>query len=634
VILRLLVLIFIWPLLSASAFALYVEPDMLKEKVAAGELPPVDQRVPAKPRIIDVKAMGREPGQYGGTARMIIGGQRDIRYMTIFGYARLIGYDERLNLTPDILLSYDVEDGRIFTFHLRPGHKWSDGQPLSTEDFRFSWEDVLNNEDLSPGGLSPYLLANGKPPKFEIIDDLTARYSWDAPNPDFLPQLASAQPLRLAVPAHYLKQFHKKYQDKDKLEELVKKNKAKNWKQLYTRKAQAYRPENPDLPTLEPWRNTTPLPAEQIVFERNPYYHRVDENGRQLPYIDRFELDISSSSLIPAKTGAGESDLQGTAIEFDDYTFLKEAEKGHPIKVSLWERTQGARIALFPNLNYEDPVWRKVLQDVRFRRALSLAIDRREINMAVFFGLANASANTVLPASPLYRAEYAEAWIKHDPDLANKLLDEMGLDKRDEDGFRLLPDGRTAQVVVESAGEGRMDSDALELIKDYWREIGIDLFTRASQLDLFRSRILAGQTMMSISSGIDNGIPTADMNPGELAPVIHDQLQWPHWGMYYETAGEKGSAPTLPAAIELMNLYKEWQEAATSEKRAEVWHRMLSVYTDNVFSIGIVNATLQPIVASAKLKNIPAKGLYSFNPTSYFGVYLPDTFWFDRGSQQ
>ena len=629
---RLLAFLLLWPIVTGAAFAAYLEPDVLTEKVAKGDLPPVDQRLPAEPRRIDVKAMGREPGQYGGTARMIIGSQRDIRYMTIFGYARLVSYDEHLDLKPDILLSYDVEQGRIFTFHLRPGHKWSDGHPLTSEDFRYSWEDVLNNDDLSPGGLSPYLLVNGKSPKFEIVDDLTVRYTWDSPNPDFLPQLAAAQPLRLAMPAHYLKQFHKKYQSKEKLEELVKKNKAKNWKQLHIRKSQSYRPENPDLPTLDPWRNTTNLPAEQIVFERNPYFHRVDENGRQLPYIDRFELNISSSTLIPAKTGAGESDLQGTDIQFDDYTFLKEAENEHPIKVDLWQRTQGSRIALLPNLNYEDSVWRNVLQDVRFRRALSLAINRREINMAVFFGLATPSADTVLPASPLYRPQYAEAWIKHDPDLANRLLDEMGLDKRDSEGFRLLPDGRSAQVIVESSGQGRTESDVLELVTDYWRAIGIDLFIRTSQVDLFRSRVMAGQTMISIWSGIDNGIPTADMNPGNLAPITHSQLQWPQWGMHYETRGEKGSAPNVPAADELMQLYNQWELAATTEQRAEIWHRMLSLYTDNVFSIGIVNATLQPVVVSAKLRNVPAKGLYSFDPTCYFGVYMPDTFWFEGGS--
>src|SRR5437764_3488534 len=123
------------------------------------------------------------------------------------------------------------------------------------------------------------------------------------------------------------------------------------------------------------------------------------------------------------------------------------------------------------------------------------------------------------------------------------------------------------------------------------------------------------------------------MDSSELVPVSSEQLEWPHWGMYFETGGAKGTAPTVTTAVELVNLYRQWQSAATSEERAQVWHRILSVYTDNVFSIGIVNATLQPVVVSSKLKNVPVKGLYSFNPTCYFGVYMPDIFWFGRGSQ-
>ena len=278
--------------------------------------------------------------------------------------------------------------------------------------------------------------------------------------------------------------------------------------------ARQYRPENPDLPTLDPWRNTTKPPAEQFVFERNPYFHRVDENGLQLPYIDQFVLNVSSSSIIPAKTGAGESDLQFTGIDFADYTFLKDAEKRYPVKVNLWKRTQGSRVALLPNLNCADEVWRPLLQDARVRRALSLAIDRREINMAVFYGLGKESADTVLPESPLFKPEYQKAWIAHDPDQANALLDEVGLTERDDDGIRFLPDGRPAQIIVESAGESTLETDVLELVTDHWSKIGISLFIRTSQRDIFRSRAIAGEIMMAIWSGIDNGVPTADMNPG------------------------------------------------------------------------------------------------------------------------
>jgi peptide/nickel transport system substrate-binding protein len=601
------------------------EPEFFKSQLDEGKLPPVAERLPRMPRIVKVTSMGRQPGKHGGTVRTLIGSQKDIRLMTIYGYARLVGYDETLTLQPDILESFTSEEDRVFTFRLREGHKWSDGSLLTSEDFRYCWEDIINNEDL--GGVDTALMVDGKGPVFEVVDTLTVRYTWHAPNPDFLPKLAAPQALSLVVPAAYLKQFHKNYQDEAKLEELMKQNKAKKWTSLHIRMARQYRPENPDLPTLDPWRNTTKPPAEQFVFERNPFFHRVDENGLQLPYIDRFVLNVSSSSIIPAKTGAGESDLQAINLDFTDYAFLKDAEKRYPVKVSLWKKTLGARLALLPNQNTGDAVWRPLLRDVRVRRALSLAIDRREINMAVFYGLATPSADTVLPESPLFRPEYAQAWIEHDPAQANALLDEAGLNLRDDDGIRILPDGRPAQIIIESAGESTLETDVLELVADHWRNVGLALFIRNSQRDVFRSRALAGQIMMSIWSGIDNGVPTADMNPGQLAPTADDQLQWPVWGAHYVSHGEIGEAPDMPEAAELMRLLKEWRHTVTTPERAAIWHKMLSIYTQQVFSIGIVNATQQPILATTRLRNLPKEALYGFDPTCYFGVYMPDTFW-------
>ncbi len=603
------------------------EPAFLRDLVKAGELPPVAERLPRVPRVINITELGGVPGRHGGTIRMIIGSQKDIRLMTIYGYARLVGYSRELQFEPDILESFEIAEERIFTFRLREGHRWSDGVPLSTEDFRYCWEDVLNNEDLSSGGLPMNLLVDGEGPLFEIVDPLTIRYTWTKPNPDFLPSLASPQPLGLALPAHYLKQFHKKHQSEEKLAELMKKNKTKKWTGLHIKMSRQYRPENPDLPTLDPWRNRTAPPAEQFVFERNPFFHRVDENGLQLPYIDKVVLSVSSSAIIPAKTGAGESDLQATGIDFTDYTFLKDSEKRYPVKVTLWKKTQGSRFAILPNLNYGDDGWRAVLRDVRFRRALSVAIDRNEINMASFFGLAKVSADTVLPESPLYRPEFAKAWIQFDPDLANALLDEMGLDKRDDDGIRLLPDGRSAQLIVETAGESTLETDVLELVTDHWLKVGLALFIRTSQRDIFRSRALAGQIMLSLWSGIDNGLPTADMSPDQLAPTAEDELQWPLWGVHYATGGAQGTAPDLPEVVELMRLLGEWKGSETTEERTRAWEQMLSIYTEQVFSIGIVNQTLQPILSSARLRNLPESALYGFDPTSYLGVYKPDTFW-------
>ncbi|MDX0629983.1 ABC transporter substrate-binding protein [Sinorhizobium medicae] len=604
--------------------------DPLAALVQEGKLPAVGERLPKTPRVINVAGMGRKAGRHGGTIRSLIGSAKDIRLMTIYGYARLVGYDEELNLQPDVLESYETVEDRIFTFHLREGHRWSDGTPLTAEDFRYCFEDVLLNEDLSPAGLPTSMVMDGQAPKFEIVDERTVRYSWPMPNPVFLQELAAPQPLIVAMPSAYLKQFHKKYQEEDKLKTLLKEQRVKRWSQLHMRMARSYRPENPDLPTLDPWRNTTPLPAEQFVFERNPYYHRVDENGLQLPYIDRFVLSVSSSALIPAKTGTGESDLQANGIDFVDYTYLKDAEKRYPVEVKLWKKTSGSRLALLPNLNCADPLWRALLRDVRVRRALSLAIDRREINMAAFYGLTKESADTVLPESPLFRPEFATAWIAHDPEQANALLDAAGLAKRGSDGIRILPDGRKAQIVVETAGESTLDTDVLQLITDYWREVGISLFIRTSQRDTFRSRAVGGEIIMSIWFGIDNGVPTADMSPHQLAPTADDQLQWPVWGLNYISHGEMGETPDLPAVVELLELLKRWRHSADDAERADIWRKMLSIYTDQVFSIGLVNSSLQPILVTKKLRNFPEEGLWGFDPTSYFGAYKPDTFWLEQ----
>ena len=617
-------------LMPQKLLAAYQQSDFIEELEVP--LPPVEERLPKNPRVVNLGASGKLPGIHGGTIRMLIGGQRDIRYMPMISYARLVGYNEKLELQADLVESFEVKDERVFTFRLREGHRWSDGSEFTSEDFRYVWEDMFHNKKLHKGGIPSNLKINGKGPRFEVIDRLTVRYSWEDPNPDFLTDLASPSPLRIMQPADYLKQFHASYQSKDKLDAFIAKERVEDWVALHQRMSRTVRPENPDLPTLDAWRNRTAPPAGRFVFERNPYYHRVDENGRQLPYVDRVLLDVSSSDLIAAKTGTGEADLQFTNLDFADYTFLKNAEERYPITVDLWKRIQGSRVCLIPNLNCKDNVWRNVWRDVRVRRALSLAINRREINKAVFFGLAQESADTVLPASPLYQERYRTAWAEFDPARANQLLDEAGLDKRDSDGLRLLPDGRSAKVIVESMGENSVEGDVLELIRDYWLEIGFRIFVRTSQRELVRRRVKGGDTIMTVGQGIDNGVPTADMSPKEFAPTTDDQLQWPLWGLHAMSGGSDGTQPDIPEVIALYELLLAWRTSETAAERKAIWHQMLSICSDQVFTIGTVNSTLQPLVRARQLRNLPSDGLYGFDPMSYLGVYMPDTFWYDRNA--
>jgi peptide/nickel transport system substrate-binding protein len=610
---------------AQSAWAALQETPYFVDAVTSGKLPPVNERLPSAPALAELERIGRP----GGDLRMLMSSAKDSRMMVVYGYARLVAYTPALAIVPDMLLAVDVEEGRIFTLHLRPGHKWSDGEPFTAEDFRYWFEDVASNADLSSAGLPPQMLAGGEPPKFEVIDDTTVRYTWANPNPLFLPALAGPDPMFIYRPAHYLKQFHAKYAKKDKLADLVKAAGMRNWAALHTKADSMYKNDNPDLPSLEPWVLKTKPPADRLVFERNPYYYRVDGAGHQLPYIDRIMVSVADSKIIPAKTGAGESDLQARYLRFDDYTFLKAGEEGGGYKVKLWRTGPGSQLALYPNLNAADPVWRALIRDVRFRRALSLAVDRHELNQALYFGLAIEGQNTVLPQSPLFRSEY-RAYANYDLDQANKLLDEVGLTKRDAEGMRVLSDGRPAAIIVEDSGESTEKSDVLELIRDSWRRVGIQLYSKPSQLTLFRRRVFSGEALMSLDKGLENGLATASMSPAELAPTAQIQLQWPKWGEYAETKGKSGEPPDMPAAIKLNQLNDSWLAATTETDQAKIWHEMLDIWSDQVFSIGLIAGVLQPIVINDRLRNVPYDGIYNWDPGAHFGIYKPDGFWFNK----
>ncbi|MGE0119349.1 MAG: ABC transporter substrate-binding protein [Dongiaceae bacterium] len=610
----------------------FSESPALGERVAKGELPPVQERLPKVPAVAAMAWPGQTLGKPGGEMTLVMASSKDTRLMVVYGYARLVAYDPNFKLTPDILESFEVEDGRIFTFRLRPGHKWSDGQPFTTEDFRYYWEDVANNPDLSPSGVPVQLLVDGEAPKVELIDETTVRYSWSKPNPQFLPALAGPSPLYIFRPSHYLKQFHGKHVDAQKLQEMLEETGQHSWAALHNRIDNMYRNDSPNLPTLEPWVLATKPPSERFVFKRNPYYYRVDAQGVQLPYIDSVAVQVADSKLIPAKVAAGDADLAARYLRFDNFTLLKESEANGNYRVLLWNTAWGSQVTLYPNLNNNDPAWRTLLRDVRFRRALSLAIDRSEINDVIYLGLATEGANSVLPQSPLFDESYLAAWSEFDIDQANSLLDEIGLTARNDKGVRLLPDGRPIEIFIEMTGQSPEEADVLELIGDTWRQAGISLFTKPSERDTVRNRVFSGEAAMSVWTGLENGLPTADMLPWELAPTTQQQLQWPMWGQYVETKGEAGEQVDLPEAQKLDELLKQWSQASDTAGREAIWREMLGIFTDQVYTIGTVSGVPQPVVVSNQLHNVPEQGIYSWDPGAHFGIYKPDCFWIDESA--
>jgi peptide/nickel transport system substrate-binding protein len=611
----------------AEAFTARESP-ALRAAVEAGDLPPAAARAPDEPLIVDLASRGRVQGTQGGVLRTIFTRAKDIRYMVVYGYARLVGYDAHYDLQPDILRAVDEEGGRRFTLHLRAGHRWSDGHPFTTEDFRYWWQDVANNPMLSPAGPPELMVAGGAAAEVTIVDETTLIVEWPVPNPRFLPAMAQARPPFIYRPAHYMKRFHADYADKATLGPELERTRSRNWAQLHNKMDEMYNFDNPELPTLQPWMNTSSKNGQRYVLQRNPYYHRFDASGVQLPYIDTVDVAIAAAGLVASKVTLGESDLQVRSLGFSDAPVLKKGEATGDYNVLIWANGAASEIALYPNLNYIDPGFRALFREADFRRALSLGVDRRAINKSLFYGLADERAMAPLDSSPFHDEAQAKAWAAHDPERANQMLDDLGLTERDGDGTRLLPDGRPLEIVVESAGERGVESDAMELVAESWRELGIRLIYRPVDRDILRNSAYQGASMMPVWFGWNNGLPTPDAPPTELAPVDQANFSWPMWGQNFQTKGAAGEAPDMEHPRRLLELFNEWSAATGPDGRAAAWREMLAIHADQIYGIGLVSGAPQPVVVSTRLRNVPQKAIWAWDPGAHMGVHRMDEFFF------
>jgi peptide/nickel transport system substrate-binding protein len=539
-----------------------------------------------------------------------------------------VGYGPDYELYPDILRDVEVLDDRRYTLHLRPGHRWSDGAPFTSDDFRYWWENIVNNPAITPTGPPEFMYVDGVLGSVTFPDAHTVIFEWPTPNANFLPLLAQASPPFIYRPAHYLKKFHVDFADPDALAKETRAARVKSWAALHNKL------DNPALPTLQPWINASGRGSRQL-FVRNPYYHRIDARGVQLPYIDVVEMNIVGAGLIAAKANAGEVDLQARGLDFPDISILKKGETdGGNYRTLLWANGAASQIAVYPNLNFNDPVWREVMRDVRFRRALSMGIDRRMINRALYFGLAAEGGMSAVSSSPLHQAEDMHAWSRMDIREANALLDDMGLTGRTPSGLRTLPDGRPMEFVVETAGERQEVENALAIVTDTWRELGIKLVLRPLDRDILRNRVYAGVSMAAVWYGWDNGLPNADTSPKYLAPTNQEFFAWPKWGQYYQTKGEVGEPPDMEAPKRLMELLYEWDHTTDTDERRAVWDKMLEIHADQQYGIGILSEAPQPVVVSKNLRNVPEKAIWAFDPGAHFGIHRIDEFYFENAHQQ
>ncbi|KMW56891.1 Oligopeptide ABC transporter, periplasmic oligopeptide-binding protein OppA [Candidatus Rhodobacter oscarellae] len=617
--------------LAAQASVAQQEAPMLAEQVAAGALPPVEERLPENPRVIGVS---EAIGEYGGTWRRAFKGPSDrwgpTKLMEERVLRAVMDADQNISYVPGWVESYEAnEDSTVFTFKLRAGHRWSDGAPVTTRDVQFWYEDVFQNREIMPSVPALYTAA-GEPMIIDIVDELTFTVTFAGSYPLFLTILAKESTGKPGLdrpgfiePFHYLKNFHPTYADPEALAAVMEENGAQKWTDLWDSKGQIQAWWfNPDMPVLTAWRVATPPPADTVVMERNPYYYAVDAEGNQLPYIDRIEhrlfQDTEAMNLMVVQ---GEIDLQSRHLNAADFTLFKENEGAGDYEVVTW--TKASTWTIYPNLNTPDETLRGLFDDKRVREALNVAIDRDTINELVFSGLGEARQAGPVSGSPFFDAELEVAGTAYDPDKANALLDEAGLTERDVNGYRLRPDGKRMTVVVQTRHNALLSM--LELVQADWAEIGVEALVRNLDRTLVTQNVETGDFEMVLDSFDRSSIITAD--PVRFLGRYgygHNYFKW------WSSGGTNGVEP--PADHPIRDVWTAWESAQSASSLEEAnghAQDMVSIFKENLWTIGLIGETPAIYVKANDLSNFP-EGLIDDDALRGIGLAQSAQFYIDK----
>ncbi len=604
---------------------------MLDEAVKSGKLPPVEKRLPKDPIVVEPC---ERIGQYGGTAVVFSTGG--------FGEGGLLN-------PPGMLLIMDPEvkgiqanlakgwefkdDGKTLILHLREGMKWSDGYPYTADDIMFYYDHVLQNKEQTVT-ISRNWKMGGELMKFEKIDDYTVALHSAVPNPyiiNFLAQQNSTD--GFSPPFHHLKNYHPDFVPREELMKEVKKRGFYEWTQYYNFMAKLDEPEV-KCPSMQPFIVVKKTPT-LLIAERNPYYPKIDPAGNQLPYIDRIEIHfVQNEDMMTAKAATGQATFAGQQTQISDIPLFKLHEKKGNYKTYMWRSVMGTDVAIQFNFNSPDKELREMFWDSRFRRALSLAINREEINQIIYYGHGIPRQTTVLPTSEFYEEDFAKAYAEYDPKRASELLDEMGVIDRNGDDMRERPNGKPLDITLEWTPMETPKGLTMELVVEYWKNIGIDIALReisgAQQYNIVNSRAtgsLMNMTLWHADRCTDILFPS---QPYWFVPMNlnWETGMWSSWTRWFLTNGDKGEEP--PPVIK--ELYSWWMEMITTfdeQKRIELGKKILRSNAENVWTIGTVGIAPHPLIVSNKLHNVPKSGYWGWD-CRWSLPYYPETWYLEK----
>jgi len=602
------------------------EAPMLAELVKAGKLPPVEKRLPDPEDVMVIKPL-KEIGKYGGRWRRGFTGPADTENGNrIVSTDKILMWDYTGNkVAPSLVKDWRLsDDGKICTIFLRKGLKWSDGQPFTADDFLFWYEDIYQNKDLVPAP-APEFTINGKPGRMYKRDDHTVVFEFPEPYFLFVDVLAGdtliggGQATGMArasymggyAPAHYLKQFLPKYSSVDEAQRKAKAANFDSWVSYFRNRTNWTL--NPDLPVLGPWKTVSPINTPTWAMERNPYYWAVDTAGNQLPYLDRIVMNLAENlEVLNLRAIAGEYDLQERHVSLNKLPVFIENQKKGNYSIHLDTQQSGCDAGMLINTAYEgDPEISKWLKNRDFRRAISMGIDRDQLNEAFWLGIG--TPGSTAPADDVAinpGKEYRKKWATLDVKQANSLLDQIGLTKKDGEGYRLRTDGkgRLRIELMTVGGQFIPFTQVAEMIKQQWKKIGVDADVKETERSLaFTKTANAEHHAMFWTVG---GSENLYLFPRHVLPVDPAEC---HLGMpfarWYATNGAQGKKPDNPEMLRAFELYR----SAAGKKEAErvkiakdIW-KILVEECWVIGTVGLSPAFMGVRIVKNNMGNIPAR---------------------------
>ncbi|MCP4400256.1 MAG: ABC transporter substrate-binding protein [bacterium] len=579
----------------------YKEAPMLADMVKAGDIPPLAERLPDVEDIMVVPVVD-SIGQYGGTWNRAFTGIKDFHAWGRINYEPVLRWprDPKDPIQPGLAKKWEwSEDGTALTLYFRKGMKWSDGAPWTVDDITFWWENIETNKDITAAPHAEWVVA-GQPMELEKIDDLTIKLKFAGPN-------GMAERVGLAfhgnqwplgferfgffAPRHYLELFHPAY------------NKELTDYTLFEEKAFDY---NVERPVMTPWKlSKWEAGGNELILKRNPYYWKVDPEGNQLPYIDRVDFAlVENNEAINLLGIAGKIDMQNRRVDLAKYPVYQEnAEKGN-YHMGMWNTAEFSMVVLFPNQSYPDPKYRELLQNLKFRQAMALAIDRDLINEVSFLGMGEPRGINVVPDSAYHIPELDKHFTDYAPDQAKALLDEIGLAVGDG-GVRTFSDGSPLELVIETHFLAGVELDALEIIVENFSAIGLKAALKSMQRDIYWPRACANEVMIGVWQSGRGLTPMVD--PIYQFPL--DERSWmaPAYGIWYKTEGEQGEEP-IPIFKKGMALYDEYRATTDTAKQVELGKEIVRIGTENLFLIQTVGGVTRPVIVKDNFKNVIEEG--------------------------